>query len=263
MTPESQLLEVLPDLPPEVQRLIQWRLKVLDMLRPEQIILDQGERTTIALAGRAWGKTFASSNEAIWRAARRAKQRLAFIAPTINDLQMTNFEGVSGIATICPEWLLAGGSLETAYNKSKLTIDFANGSQIRGFSAEKPGRLRGPEIDCALIDEACNITPKNWAELWSNTNLCLRKSASPRILIFTTPKPVEWLREMVKRDGEGVRLIKGKTTDNIALPPGYIEAMEAEFGGTRIALQEMHAEILDDVQGAMFKREEIEMSTPE
>ena len=46
---------------------------------------------------------------------------------------------------------------------------------------------------------------------------------------------------------------------NIAnLAPGFVEDLQARYGGTRLGRQELDAEIVEDVEGALFQRGWIE-----
>ena len=52
---------------------------------------------------------------------------------------------------------------------------------------------------------------------------------------------------------------RGKTRDNIAnLAPGFVEAIEGRYGGTRLGRQELEGELLEDVPGALWQRDWID-----
>ena len=95
------------------------------------------------LAGRGFGKTRIGA-EWITRAAYKEVSGFdsAVIAPTYSDTKFTCFGGESGILSVLPPELLV------EYNKSDMIIKIRNVaggvSTIRGFTAEKPERLRGP-----------------------------------------------------------------------------------------------------------------------
>lgn len=79
---------------------------------------------------------------------------------------------------------------------------------------------------------------------------------SPRVIITTTPKPIALLREWVSRARSGdtsIRVTVGATYENVAnLPPSFIRTLLAEYEGTRLGRQELHGELLDDVEGALW-----------
>lgn len=92
------------------------------------------------LAGRGFGKTLTGANW-VYEEAMEDPSLLpsAVIAPTRSDVIHTCFEGPAGIlASATP------GSI-AKYNKQDLMITLSNGATIRGFSAEEPERLRGPQ----------------------------------------------------------------------------------------------------------------------
>lgn len=116
---------------------IKWRMTA----RPNQLPPEGDWTEWIFRVGRGGGKTHAGSNW-LWEAAWDDPLRLpsAVIAPTQADVRYTCFEGVSGLlANIPPE-------LVKEYNKSDLILTLKNDAIIRGFSSEKPERLRGPQF---------------------------------------------------------------------------------------------------------------------
>lgn len=87
----------------------------------------------------------------------------------------------------------------------------------------------------------------------------MRLGKNPRVLAMTTPRPTKLIRDLVKREGRDVIVTRGITTENEAnLPPAFIEQMVARYGGTRLGRQELMAEILEDVVGALWQRDWIE-----
>jgi phage terminase large subunit-like protein len=52
---------------------------------------------------------------------------------------------------------------------------------------------------------------------------------------------------------------RGSTYDNAAnLAPSFMERIAKKYEGTRLGRQELHAEMLDDVPGALWQRQNIE-----
>jgi phage terminase large subunit-like protein len=51
---------------------------------------------------------------------------------------------------------------------------------------------------------------------------------------------------------------RGRTSDNINLDEKVIEVLTATYGGTRVGIQELDGELLQDVEGALWTREVIE-----
>jgi phage terminase large subunit-like protein len=86
---------------------------------------------------------------------------------------------------------------------------------------------------------------------------CMRAGTAPRVFISTTPRPTALLKSIIA--DPFTHVTSGSTYDNIAnLAPSYIAGIRAKYEGTRLGRQEIDAEILDDVQGALFKRSDID-----
>src|SRR5205085_8386733 len=81
---------------------------------------------------------------------------------------------------------------------------------------------------------------------------------NPRAIISTTPKNRQWLRDLTGE--EGVVLRRASTRDNPALPQRAVARLERRYGGTRLGRQELEAEWVDDVEGAMWQSDWIEGS---
>ncbi|MGP1283654.1 MAG: terminase large subunit domain-containing protein, partial [Parasphingopyxis sp.] len=97
---------------------------------------------------------------------------------------------------------------------------------------------------------------------WDNLMLGLRLGDYPRAVATTTPRPVALVRRLVG-DAEsgkgGTVLTRGRTQDNRAhLAPGFVAAIEAAYGGTRLGRQELDGELIEDVAGSLWPRALIE-----
>jgi phage terminase large subunit-like protein len=109
---------------------------------------------------------------------------------------------------------------------------------------------------------------------WSNLVITLRlpkrpqwdEDYQPQVVVATTPRPVALLRTS-DPDPSRVGLMqrpttvitRGRTVDNLEnLSKTYQENVVAPLLGTRLGRQELDAEILDDVPGALWQREWIE-----
>ena len=93
-----------------------------------------------AQAGRGFGKTRMGAEwllQAAWEDPKALPR--CIVAPTQQDVRMTCFEGESGLLNIIPPECVAN------YNRTELVLTLTNGAMLRGFSAEKADRLRGPQ----------------------------------------------------------------------------------------------------------------------
>lgn len=88
----------------------------------------------------------------------------------------------------------------------------------------------------------------------------LRLGGHPRQLVTTTPRPVPLLKELIA--DAGTRLTRISTLANAAnLAPGFIDARKHRYGGTRLGRQELDAELIEDREDALWRREMIEAAT--
>lgn len=195
----------------------------------------------LLLSGRGSGKTRAGT-EYVHRAVRKVS-RIALIAPTGADARDVMLEGESGILTIAPP------GFRPVYEPSKRRLTWPNGAVGTVFSAEEPDRLRGPEHYMAWCDEAAFYPLVQ--EVWDNMLFGLRLGPRPRVIVTTTPKPRPWLKELIK--DKATRISRASTYDNLEnLSPVFAQKVIAKYEGTRLGRQELYAEILDDVEGALW-----------
>jgi phage terminase large subunit-like protein len=200
----------------------------------------------LLMSGRGAGKT-RSGAEYVHRLTDKFP-RIALIAPTGPDLRDTLVEGESGILTIAPP------GKRPLWEPSKKRLTFPNGCIASGFSAEEPDRLRGPEHHAAWLDEPAFYPLIE--DVWDNLLFGLRLGQQPRVIATTTPKPKKWLKERLKEDS--TRLSRVSTYANLEnLSPVFAERIIKKYEGTRLGRQELHAELLEDVEGALWTSEMI------
>lgn len=192
-------------------------------------------------AGRGSGKTRAGA-EATRQAVQRVG-RIALVAPTAADVRDVIIEGDSGILSVFPR------DERPFYQPSIRKLTFHTGAVAFTYSAEEPERLRGPQHGWAWIDEPASM-PKGQQTL-DNLLFGLRLGTQPWVMITGTPKPLYWLRSLAERP-ETVTTT-GSTYQNVVhLAPGFIQDVLVRYEGTRLGRQELYAEWLDDVEGALF-----------
>jgi phage terminase large subunit-like protein len=200
-------------------------------------------------AGRGFGKTRTGAEWARWKVERDGCVRGALVAPTAADARDVMVEGPSGILAVCPPWN------RPLYEPSKRRLTWPNGAQVTLFSAEEPDRLRGPQHDFSWCDELAA-----WAQLeetWDMLQFGLRQGDNPQALITSTPRGLVFLRELEKE--RGTVTTTGTTYENSSnLAASFIERIKTKYEGTRLGLQEISAQILDDNPGALWKRAQID-----
>jgi len=216
--------------------------------RPSQLPTAGDWRTWLVLAGRGWGKTRVGA-EWVRKQVELGRRRIALVAPTAGDARDVMVEGESGLLAIFP------AHQRPLYEPSKRRVTFANGALATLYSADEPERLRGPQHDAAWCDEICAW--KYLQEAWDMLMFGLRLGDDPRCVVTTTPKPIPLVRELLA--DEHTCITRGATSENKAnLAPAFLAKIVAKYEGTRLGRQELYAEVLDDVPGALWTRDGIE-----
>src|SRR5436853_667926 len=151
-------------------------------------------------------------------------------------------------------WRSGHRSSGPQYEPTKRRLTWPNGAIAITYSADEPERLRGPQHDAAWCDE---IASWRYPEAWDMLLFGLRLGQDPRVVVTTTPKPIKIIRELIA-DPTTV-ITRGSTYDNRAnLAPAFLQQIVRKYEGTRLGRQELNAEILDDVPGALWSRALIE-----
>jgi phage terminase large subunit-like protein len=89
--------------------------------------------------------------------------------------------------------------------------------------------------------------------------LTLRLGKHPRCCVSTTPKRNALLRELIAREGNGVVITRGSTFENRAnLAPWFFDSIVRRYEATRLGRQELNAEMLENVEGALWSLAMIE-----
>ncbi len=207
------------------------------------------------LAGRGFGKTRTGAEWAIEQARAMPGSHGALVGPTAADVRDTmlssgleSVEGASGILAVSPP------DFRPVYSPSKRSLVWPNGTRATLYSAEEPERLRGPQHAWAWADE---LAAWQYAEAWDMLMFGLRLGADPKACVTTTPKPKELILEILSAATTAVT--RGKTSDNaINLSPTFFSTVVAKYKGTTLGRQELEGEVLEEVEGALWKREWID-----
>ena len=210
----------------------------------------------LILAGRGWGKTRTGSFDIVNYAMFNPNTISAVVAPTSGDLRRVCFEGVSGIRQLIPDECLKDKQGLKAYNKSTAQINLWNGSKIIGFSASEPDRLRGSQYHRAWCDE---LAAWRYPDAFDQLMFGLRLGEKPQCVITTTPRPTEIIRKLFKRKNEDVFITQGSTYENQEnLADSALEQFKERYEGTRLGRQELYAEILEDIEGALWNHNQLD-----
>lgn len=220
--------------------------------RPEQKPSPVGDWLVYAyVAGRGAGKTRTGAEWLAEQAITLPSTRWAVVAPTHADVRDTCIEGESGLLRVLRR-RLPGVDWGSAWNRTTLELTLPNGSKIKGFTAEKPDRLRGPQHHGAWADE---LAAWDDPDAWDQLQFGLRLGAIPRTVVTTTPRPTKLVRRLRARSeaSDGVVWVGGSTFDNAAnLSAAALTELRSQYEGTRLGRQELYAELLTDTPGALW-----------
>lgn len=220
-----------------------WRT----IARPNQIAPAGDWFGWLILAGRGWGKTRTGA-EWVREQVEAGARRIALVGPTAADTRDVMVEGESGLLAI------SHASNRPEYEPSKRRLTWPNGAVATLYSSEEPERLRGPQHDAAWCDElgAWRNRESTWDQLMFGLRL-----GQPRVVITTTPKPIKLIKDLMARPDFVVT--RGSTSENSSnLARQFLDTVVGRYAGTRLGRQELEAEILEDIEGALWTRARIE-----
>jgi len=254
----EELVSALSGLSIDDLRLLAWDWEVWardDQLAPECDLQGRPWRTWLILGGRGSGKTRAGAEWVRAEAERLAQSsssnsgRIALVGETLDQVRSVMVEGVSGLLAVHPP------HLRPKFELSKRQIIWPSGVVAQLFSAEDPESLRGPQFAAAWLDE---IAKWRYAEqAWDMLQFGLRLGAMPRQVVTTTPRPVPILRRIMNDDSTVTTRVR--TSDNAAnLAPAFLAEMQRRYGGTLLGRQELDGELIENMSGALWRREWIE-----
>ncbi len=220
--------------------------------RPNQLPPPGDWLIWLVLAGRGFGKT-RSAAEFIRSEVEKGKARnIALVGKTPADARDVMLEGESGLLSISPS------QSRPLYEPSKRRLTWPNGAKALIYSSQEPDQLRGPQFDLAWADEV-----RTWyypQETWDNLLFSLRIGQHPRLVATTTPIPIALIKKLLK--SPDVVVTRGTTYENRAnLAPSFYSQIISRYEGTRLGRQEIYAELLEDVPGALWKVENIRIKT--
>lgn len=224
--------------------------------------------TWLFLGGRGTGKT---DTDAAWMddhaqgppCDTRVKggHRMSIVGPTLGDVVESCVNGPSGLIAHNPGVRLvsrAGGTV----------VVWPNGAQAKLFGGWTPNdveRFRAGGNRCACwIEEAAAIPQLD--KVWEQIPFGHRLGHNPRTVLSTTPKARAALKKLVAHGRHWmetgaapnrfarVALTSAETSQNLSLDEDWVESIYAEYGDSRFGRQELHGELLDDFEGALWQR---------
>ncbi len=211
--------------------------------RPNQLPPSGDWRIWLAIAGRGYGKTRMGTE---WvRDSAKLFRFVNLIGATADDARDILIEGESGILAVCPD------DERPLYLPSKRRLEWPNGAVSLIFTADEPDRLRGKQHERLYCDEIASW--KYASDAWDMAMFGLRLGLDPRCLATTTPRPIALVRALI---ADVACIVTTGTTyenrDNLA--PAFYDQIITRYEGTRLGRQELNAELLEDVPGALWER---------
>jgi phage terminase large subunit-like protein len=209
----------------------------------------------LAMAGRGFGKTRMGSEwvrSMMCGSTPLTKGRcahMALVAETAADARDVMVQSAGGILRCHPP------EYRPTYKPSLRKLEWPNGAVAHTYSADDPEQLRGPEHEAAWSDELAKW--RYAQDTWDMLQFGLRIGDNPKQLVTTTPRPIPVVRELL--NSKDTYVTRGSTYDNYEnLSPKFLDKMREKYEGTRLGRQELHAEVLDDVPGALWTRRMLE-----
>lgn len=205
-----------------------------------------GSRGHVWMSGRDGGKTWAAAHWLDTWCTERPNLRCRIIAPTFGDGVAAHVDGESGVMALNPEVKFkasqAGGSRLEWPNGS--TAWFVGTPNLRAVD-----RLRAlTNIDIDVWEEAAANPMLKQA--FDQASLSLRRKGA-RWIAATTPRPVATIKAW---DADpNVTVMTGSSHLNKFADPEWLQQLEELYAGTRLYNQEVLGEIIDAVEGALFK----------
>ena len=211
--------------------------------------------------GRGWGKTRTGAETVRGWVESGQRGRIALVNDTAADVRDVMIEGPDGLLAVCPP------SNRPRYEASLRRVTWPNGAVAISYAGEAPGLLRGPQHDGAWCDELAkwkNLQKRDEVgeTAWSNLLMGLRMmgptGAPPRCVVTTTPRAIPIIQALIK--DPSVHVTNGTLFDNAAnLSPQFAAQMRARFEGTRLGRQELYGEVVEQAEGALWTRAQIDL----
>jgi phage terminase large subunit-like protein len=175
--------------------------------------------------------------------------RIGIVGETAKDVRDVLIEGNSGILAVHHK------DFRPIYEPSKSRLTWPNGATANLYNATEPDQLRGPQFECAWLDELAKW--RYAKEVWDQLQFGMRLGDMPRKIITTTPRPISVLKQIMALPTTWVT--RGSTLDNADnLADSYVEEIVERYKGTRLGRQELDAEIVEDIPDALWTLATIE-----
>ncbi|HUX78615.1 MAG TPA: terminase family protein [Alphaproteobacteria bacterium] len=211
--------------------------------RQKQIPPQGDWRIWLILAGRGFGKTRTGAETLRQWVREGLCSRIALVAETDTEIRQVMVEGDSGLLSVHPP------AEKPLYEPANRQLTWPNGAIATCYSAEAYERLRGSQFDGAWVDELAKFREKD--KVWDQLMFGLRLGKNPRVVVTTTPRPSQFLKNLM--NDPQVIVTRGSTfenTKNLAQP--FLDYMSDRYKNSWLGRQELYADIIEEKQGALW-----------
>lgn len=219
--------------------------------RPSQTPPPGSWLTWLARAGRGWGKTRTGSGFVHQRALAHAGRWMALVSKTPADARDYMVEGPGGLLKNTHP------NERPLWEPSKRRLTWPNGSWATIYSSEDPDALRGFSGDTFWLDEFAKWPKPKLC--WDNLMFGMRERSDdrPRGYIGTTPRPIPVLKQIIK-DRSTIEVTGSSYENRANLAPEWFSEVLSQYEGTAFGRQEIDAEMLEEIEGALWTLKRIE-----
>jgi phage terminase large subunit-like protein len=214
-------------------------------------------RTWYVRGGRGSGKTRTASENLARMILDVGGGAWAILAPTFGDARKVCVEGQSGILAALGKHVARDGWKRTV---GEIHVD--NGAVIYIDGADDgANRIQGTNLCGAWCDEIGLWRRSWWQHAWNESLSFAVRIEPARIIATGTPKVGHGLVKKLL-DDPSVMKTHMSTYDNLAnLHPAAVAELEAAYKGSRLGRQELEGEFIEDIEGALWQRDQIEALT--
>ncbi len=175
-------------------------------------------------------------------------RRVALVGETHEQVRDIMVFGEFGLMACSPP------DRRPVWQASRRRLVWPNGAVAQSYSASEPETLRGPQFDAAWADELAKW--RRVSEAWNMLQFCLRVGEDPRACVTTTPRNVPILKELLA--APSTRVTRAATLANRAhLAELFLREVTERYGNTRLGVQEIEGELLDDIDGGLWRIEQL------
>lgn len=210
----------------------------------------------LLMTGRGFGKTRTGASWIVEKAQSLDRARIGLVGESTLDVHDVMILGESGILSLSPP------HFTPEYVPSKRRLTWPNKTVGITYAGSKPDLLRGPNHHWVWLDELTKYRYPD--DVWDNMEMGLRLGPLPQALTTTTPKNIQIVRDLIEDheiDDSDVKITYGTTFENRSnLSPKFIKRVVKRYGGTRLGMQELYAQVLEDDPNALWNRDLIDQT---